>query len=204
MRITKHAETRILKGDKHGLRTNLSAKEVMAKIASPYSIKMGRETFFWSEPDDCCLMAITAKQGTVLVTVYPAERDMAPWMGLLSKYRTLGKTIFREFATNTYDPYQAVQIRMVDYDSKKGIDGIKGLGEPFCVWFGFDKCDSSMFWTKDFIEMLADCVSQHLERNKVSENKKKKLRVEIHGNYWAFLIPIHVPFEILGLPDPFD
>ena len=66
MKVTKHASKRIDFGDKAGYRTLLSITEVVERIAGKDAVKVGRETFFWSDVDDCCLMAITAqRQNTV-------------------------------------------------------------------------------------------------------------------------------------------
>lgn len=203
MRVTKHALTRVSRGDKAGLRTKLSMEEVIAKVKSPEAIKVGREVFFWSEVDNECLMAITAQRNTVLITVYPADRDMSPWMAMLSKYRHLKKSVFKHAPTTTYDPHKAIQVELILYNEKDGYESAKTLGHPFCVWFDFAKCDSQMFWSCDFHEMLADMIIQYLQEHEMSKKQAKELRIRLLGNGWACLLPAHLPFELLEIKNPF-
>ena len=202
MKVTKHALTRVLRGDSAGLRTKLSIEEVIAKVKSPEAIKVGREVFFWSEVDDECLMAITAQRDTVLITVYPANRDMSPWMAILSKYRYLKQSVFKDIGTTTYDPHKAIQVELTLYNEKNGFEGAKDIGHPFCVWFDFAKCDSPMFWSRDFHKMLADMILQYLQEHEMSKKQAKELRIRLHGNGWACLLPAYLPFELLEIKNP--
>ncbi len=203
MKVTKHASKRIDFGDKAGYRTLLSITEVVERIAGKDAVKVGRETFFWSDVDDCCLMAITAQRQNTLVTVYPTDRDMAPWMALLSKYRAHQKSVFEDTPTTSFDPRQAVQVSLVVHEVNGKLEEAQTVFEPFCVWYLFQRCDSPMFWTKDFHEMLAAGIEQYLTEYEPSKKRRGRLYVKIHGNYWACLCPAYVPFEVLELPSPF-
>jgi hypothetical protein len=202
MRITKHALTRIQRGDKQGLRTVLSTSEVTERIVSPTAIKIGGETFYWSEADGYCLVAITAKRGKVLITTYPADRDFSPWMAMVCKYRYFQHKVFEDVSTTSYDPHKAIMISLSIYDGRTGLDGVKDLDVKHCVWYDFEKCDSPMFWSEDFHQMLADFITQYLNENEVSKKRREQLRIRLHGNGWACLVPIETPFELLELANP--
>jgi hypothetical protein len=203
MKVTKHAAKRINFGDRAGHRTLLSIEEVAARILADDAIKVSRETFFWSEIDDSCLMAITAQKQGTLITVYPPDRDMAPWMAFLSKYRFYRKPVFEQVETTSFDPRQAIQVSLVVHEVNGEFRDARTVYEPFCVWYSFPRCDSPMFKSKDFHEMLVAGISEYLNEHQPSKKRTGRLFVEIHGYYWACLCPAYVPFEVLGLPNPF-
>ena len=202
--ITRHAGNRIDKGDKTGLRTVLSQVEIIERMGGEDSIKVGSETFFWSERDDCCLMAITKRQGKVLVTVYEPDKGYAPWMPMITKFFRLQQSVFKASEVASRNPLEAVALYLVDRKPNEAIEDAKRLTEMMVLYYDFPTPRCTTFWTKDFHECVSSLISQYIREHEPSASRKKRLYLQVCGNGWAFLCPGYVPFKLLQIDSPLE
>lgn len=202
--ITKHAGKRIERGDKSGLRTVLTQKEIIERIRGKDVIKVGSETFFWSERDDSCLMAVTKKQGEVLVTVYEPIMGYAPWMPMLAKHLRLQQPVFKSFEVTSRNPVDAVALYLVDKKPNQDIEDAKRLTDLLMVYYDFPSPRCGTFWVKEFHLCASSLVSQYINEFEPSRSRKQRLYLQVCGNGWAFLCPAYVPFKLLHIASPLE
>lgn len=202
--VTRHAEKRILQGDKTGLRTKLSPEGIVDLIRQPGTIKAGRIYFAYSEVDDKTLEIVTARQGRTIITVFDTKRRDSRLPDMLARAKAGAQFEFSKLVPVTeFGEENASRVTLGTTREKRRHLRITNIVEIGHV-FGLAKHVPGALETRFVHELVVSATDAAIAEGQLSKTELKRLRLIVDDpiNRYMGILPIWISYTLLGREQP--
>ncbi|HMA78628.1 MAG TPA: hypothetical protein VKP88_05875 [Candidatus Paceibacterota bacterium] len=211
LHVTHHAVSRILKGDKFGLRTKMSVEEFVQMVCSSSRLKFGSLIVVYSEKDDKTYMVWTAERGTVIKTVHDTRRLGSNIADMLARQKAGQPIPFQKHSpVREFDQGNASRVYLGIVKEKKKrrdtmphvhIKEVYELGHLFLVRKDIDGC----LETRELHEFVVDASRMAFQYLGLTRTEARRLQfiIDDEVNRHMGIMPLQLSFQLLGetMPD---
>lgn len=203
-RLTHHAQMRVEMGDKFGLRTKLTSGQIVERLSQPSTLRMRHGVYIWSPADEMPLYVVTAKGGTVVITLHDTRREPTRMAELILRAREgLPVTFLDQPLPKRYAEGRTVVVEIGIMKEKRGMSQFR-VDLEVASLFDVSTSDLRFVETRWFHELIVAAVEAERAYGTVSDRQLKEWVIgvsspDLHDLRTA---PIWISYEVLGLPRP--